>query len=1328
MPTPGIIQVKINGNGPKEVHTLSNDAKILASFNKANAANILAQAAFDFANGSSGGASFTTANAAFDKANASFSTGNSSYTKANSANVLAQAAFDKANLSDPLLATAAFTKANSANILAQAAFDQANTSNISSVFTQANASFNTGNAAFIQANSANILAQAGFDQANSANILGQSAFNLGNSVNALANAAFSKANAAAISAQFAFTQANSAASSALIGINQSTFALTTANSAANNFMLNVLNFGAKGDLTTVTDAVFTANSNVVTSATAKFVAGDVDKYVEIPGANTQANGLPLMTTITQVINATTIMISTNTVYSSGNSYLTYIPGFLGSGGNVGDYSIGETFTVNGGVSSYPAIGQITALRARSPNNDTTVIVVNPGDGGTNGNLLLTGTTGTGQRVTLRGVIANNKLVSATLLGTSGYTVAPNNTNDPIASATTLGEVRTAPVGASVAYNLGIRLARIANTGSYSVLPTNPVSTGNGSISGANGAIFNAQWFTSTVMLFGTDDTPAFSNAWNLAVSTMLQTGRWSRSIVKIPARNYLIAGNQLPTITNPVFFSGDGMGQTQVYISPNYTGNTIFAYNELFGDDAPIGVTQTNIGRPDFGSGVERMSFFGNISGNTFVDVIRLYGRNSGFLFRDIFAAHTGVVIASGINPPAITRGYWVESYVENIRTMDAGRPGFGTIDINSVGKSGRSNELSLVGLNIINPIGHGIRVACDGADDDSPNKDAKNIRFFDVRVEQMLSPRFLGHDLIRFGDLGNQSGVEMIHMYRVWLVNPSIGGAAVNFIGLEDNLIPTDIHLRGLRISGGAPAGNGIQINAGARLSFEIDVIGSWGPDISISPYNTNTRVANTGANSTNSVVQLDPLASSVSNIYVGNPLVINSESRMIISYDGNTKLATVSGHQGTPNTFSSAPTANTPYSIDQLIDTFIRFDQYGVANTYTYSIPDSNVGNILYSPVYSKGLLGSGNSKFLTDDFIFTGNTFSRQGNSAFGQANAAFNLANNNNAIIQLAFTNSNAAFTQANVANILAQSGFNFANSVNILSQAAFANANAGLLQANAAFNLSNTANILAQASFDFGNTVNALAQSSFTKANSANVLAQASFDFANSSNTLAQSAYNKANSANILAQVGFSQTNIAFTQANASFNTGNSAFIQANAAYANANAGFAQANFSYSQANAAFANANASFVQANAAFNLSNNANILAQAAFNQANTANTKAYSNVISVLNWGWDQNTNVSNGQTPGFYMPWPGSITSLKTKIGQSNTGNIVIQVKINSTNITGLNLVFANSNTEQTFTPTSGNTFAIGDYVYMTYNIANTQQVAVGSMFNLLLSHS
>ena len=83
---------------------------------------------------------------------------NSAFDKANSANVIAQAGFDKANSAN-VLAQSGFDKANSANVLAQAAYNAANNATDTWVRNQANGAFD-------KANSANILAQQAYDNSN----------------------------------------------------------------------------------------------------------------------------------------------------------------------------------------------------------------------------------------------------------------------------------------------------------------------------------------------------------------------------------------------------------------------------------------------------------------------------------------------------------------------------------------------------------------------------------------------------------------------------------------------------------------------------------------------------------------------------------------------------------------------------------------------------------------------------------------------------------------------------------------------------------------------------------------------------------------------------------------------------------------------------------------------------------------------------------------------------------------------------------------------------------------------------------------------------------
>jgi hypothetical protein len=123
------------------------------------------------------------------------------FNKANSANVLAQAAFDFANTGGAsaaiasALANAAFIQANTVTITSQAAYDQANTASNSTIYiTGINITQNTRiDAAFDKANSAALLAQAAYDQANTG---GGGGAGVDQVARDTANAAYATANAA----------------------------------------------------------------------------------------------------------------------------------------------------------------------------------------------------------------------------------------------------------------------------------------------------------------------------------------------------------------------------------------------------------------------------------------------------------------------------------------------------------------------------------------------------------------------------------------------------------------------------------------------------------------------------------------------------------------------------------------------------------------------------------------------------------------------------------------------------------------------------------------------------------------------------------------------------------------------------------------------------------------------------------------------------------------------------------------------------------------------------------------------------------------------------
>jgi hypothetical protein len=156
----------------------------------ANSAGVYANAAYAEANLNYSNVLVATelAGDAYDAANSASSYSNASFVVANTAEILAQAAFDYANTIvsdtqvDPFARTqanASYDQANTATILAQAAYDAANNATDSWVRDAANSASSYANSAYEQANTAT-------QDANSAGVYANSAYAAANAAYALA--------------------------------------------------------------------------------------------------------------------------------------------------------------------------------------------------------------------------------------------------------------------------------------------------------------------------------------------------------------------------------------------------------------------------------------------------------------------------------------------------------------------------------------------------------------------------------------------------------------------------------------------------------------------------------------------------------------------------------------------------------------------------------------------------------------------------------------------------------------------------------------------------------------------------------------------------------------------------------------------------------------------------------------------------------------------------------------------------------------------------------------------------------------------------------------
>ena len=270
-----------------------------AAFLQSNNTSILTQAAYNSSNTNS--SSITLLQNVNGYQNTSITNiGNiatGAFSKANAANNLAQAAYDAANSGSS--STSAYTQANAANNLAQAAFNAANTgTTAASAYNQANAATNSASAGYNQANAATTSASASYTQANSGNNLATSGYTQANAANNLAQASYNSANtnAAAITlnqgvdvyqntritavdayATGGYTQANSANNLAQAAYNKANTGGTITGSVTITQDLTVSgNLSILGTSTTITSSTLDIGDSLIYLANNNLLSDTVD--------------------------------------------------------------------------------------------------------------------------------------------------------------------------------------------------------------------------------------------------------------------------------------------------------------------------------------------------------------------------------------------------------------------------------------------------------------------------------------------------------------------------------------------------------------------------------------------------------------------------------------------------------------------------------------------------------------------------------------------------------------------------------------------------------------------------------------------------------------------------------------------------------------------------------------------------------------------------------------------------------------------------------------------------------------------------------------------
>jgi hypothetical protein len=575
------------------ITTGASDAYLKANgaFDKANSANVIAQAAYD-----SGNSTLTYAQ--------------SGYTKANAANVLAQAAFNNSNtkfnssggtisgdtsITGNLTVTGTTFYANTVNLVVEdniitlnsnvtgtpalnAGFEvnRGNQSNTSLLwnetgknwqFTEDGTNYKViadaanVSSAYASGNNTLTYATAGFNKANLANVLAQNAYDSGNSTLTYATSGFNKANLANVLAQAAFDSGNNTLTYATAGFGKANTANVTAQAA----------FDFANSVNTYAFSAYASGNSTLTYATAGFNKAN--------GANVIAQA------------AFDFANSVNTyafsAYASGNSTLTYATAGFNKA-NTANVTAQASYDFGNTVNTY-------AFSAYSHSNNTLTYATAGFDKANAANVLAQTAYDSGNNTLTYATAGFNKANAANVLAQSAYDFGNNTLTYATAG---FGKANAANVLAQSAYdNSNTRFSSSGGT-----------ITGNVTISGNNNLIvtgnLNVLGYTTTSYT----NSLTLSNAmFNLHTSNTLEsltsndglnigmafhyydTADKQAILVRENSTGYLIWYNTSTNLVGNTDSKGITMGtfQTNALVANTFTSNTsgieIFAYaNTIF--------------------------------------------------------------------------------------------------------------------------------------------------------------------------------------------------------------------------------------------------------------------------------------------------------------------------------------------------------------------------------------------------------------------------------------------------------------------------------------------------------------------------------------------------------------------------------------------------------------------------------------------------------------------------------------------------------------------------------------------------------------------------
>ncbi len=336
----------------------------------------------------------------------------------------------------------------------------------------------------------------------------------------------------------------------------------------------------------------------------------------------------------------------------------------------------------------------------------------------------------------------------------------------------------------------------------------------------------------------TDDTNAINSAISAAVTAT--TGN-VHAVVFFPPGTYLITSTPWGVWSQKAIkIQGGGSSQTFITASAAVSG-PVFAWSECWISSGFYGQTSLTPSGIHLGPAVMGISITGDrTSSNTQVG-LKFYDRADQVYFNDVFIGWFnggGIIQGELLNA---TQTYMRESTFMGVRIWHCGAAGIAAFQMFADGTGDATNEIDIIGLNIYAPHGPGVAVSTN-------HPTVRSLRFTNLRVEGLeftLGGNLLTGDLVSIGTTSSSGQIFGIRFINSRLAGPYPSYACLKYRATSTTVAPYASHFQGsMEGEGEAGGGNGIDIDCGRLLSFEVTEMDVTGTSL-ITSSNTGSGIA---------------------------------------------------------------------------------------------------------------------------------------------------------------------------------------------------------------------------------------------------------------------------------------------------------------------------------------------------------------------------------------------------------------------------------------------------------------------------------------------------